>query len=358
MFDWPHYVPILKYKRAELSALEHLQDNDKALISPLFQFVMPPPPRLKKGEKQKPLSEQLNISIKKFELIIPTISETIEKSWGATPFFIDVSLIDSSIRNRALSDILVNCEKRDLEAVPVLYLSADEELQKTAITKGKSAKGLCLRILRNDLSDPKSLEQQLNLFVAKSSLKREEIDILVDYQIADPECTDFQIICKNIPNLEEWRTFIFASGAFPRDLSEFSVDKHIIERSDWNCWESQIEKHSLTRRPSFSDYTIQHPVYSQELMQFSPSASIKYTLNNKWMIMRGQQNKPKQYLAYSQLLSKDKDFFGGSFSYGDMYIEEKGKDILSKKTGNATTWLIAGINHHLACTTAQLTILL
>jgi hypothetical protein len=74
--------------------------------------------------------------------------------------------------------------------------------------------------------------------------------------------------------------------------------------------------------------------------------------------MRGQKGKSAQYLAAAQLLSQDTKFAsvfrGAAFSYGDAYIAEKGKDIQSKKTGNATNWLTVGINHHLANTVDQI----
>ena len=92
----------------------------------------------------------------------------------------------------------------------------------------------------------------------------------------------------------------------------------------------------------------------------NPSASIRYALKDKWIIMRGQGlrgEKSKgfaQYPANAQLLSKHKEFFGANFSFGDSYIEEKGRDIKTKETGTPRTWLRAGINHHLACVIFQI----
>jgi hypothetical protein len=132
------------------------------------------------------------------------------------------------------------------------------------------------------------------------------------------------------------------------------LGKNNIPRSDWNVWHEQITAHAVLRKPSFGDYTIQHPIYREYTQFFSPSASIRYTLNNDWLIMRGQKGKNSQYLANAQLLSKLPEFFGEQFSYGDAFIVEKGRDLKSKKTGNATNWLMVGINHHLTCTANQI----
>jgi len=45
MFNSKHYVPMLKWKRAEQGALEVLTSENKKYITPVIQFVMP---------KQKP----------------------------------------------------------------------------------------------------------------------------------------------------------------------------------------------------------------------------------------------------------------------------------------------------------------
>ena len=41
MLDLRHYIPILKWKRAEEGALKALREDQKKYITPLIQFVMP-----------------------------------------------------------------------------------------------------------------------------------------------------------------------------------------------------------------------------------------------------------------------------------------------------------------------------
>jgi hypothetical protein len=88
-------------------------------------------------------------------------------------------------------------------------------------------------------------------------------------------------------------------------------------------------------------------------MSFTPSASIRYTVDDYWLIMRGQQGKYEQYPANAQLITKHKDYFGKGYSFGDNYIFEKGSD-LTGKPGNATNWLVVGVNHHLTCAVRQI----
>ena len=53
MFTTKHYVPILKWKRAEQGALETLPDKCRDRISPLIELVMPKPKSLYKDKEKK-----------------------------------------------------------------------------------------------------------------------------------------------------------------------------------------------------------------------------------------------------------------------------------------------------------------
>ncbi|NKE72982.1 beta family protein [Candidatus Manganitrophus noduliformans] len=356
MFGTKHYVPILKWKAAEQTALEKLGANEKKFISPLIQFVMPQPKRPKEGEKEKTPEEQLEEVTIKFNEKLPGIPNEILSSWGSSPAFVDFSLIYTpSLRIESLKRVLTDGERLGLFLIPVVNLSSDHEFKKAAsVFFKKYRRGLCLRLVHADFNIPGKLAEEIQKFLTAVNLFEKEIDLLIDLKTgvdAPPALID---LSRKVPNLLKWRTFTVASGAFPLDLRDCEIGENYIDRLDWENWINLINSKKLERSPSFSDYTIQHPVYKESLLFFSPSASIRYTLEDKWLVMRGQKGKSKQYLANARLLSQHSQFFGPDFSFGDAFIFEKGKDLKSKKTGNATNWLVAGINHHLVCTISQI----
>lgn len=355
MFNAKHYVPILKWKAAEKQALENLSEEEKKFVTPLIQLVMPKAKNPKKGEEPKSAEAQLEESMQILRSMMPNqISEGILSSWGNTPAFFDVSLIDISLREEALTTILRAGKKSGASLIPVVGLSSNIKIQtKTALLAKENNSGLCLRLFRSDFSSQSALVASINKLLAMHGLSEKDIDLLVDFQITDEKCSRLVDLSKEIPNILKWRTFTFASGAFPVDLSDCELGVNIIARLDWKHWAKQMNSKELPRKPSFADYTIQHPIHKEAVQFFSPSASIRYTLNDSWLIMRGQKGKFVQYLANAQLLSQHPNYFGPNFSHGDAYIAEKGKD-LKGRPGNATTWLVAGINHHLACTVDQL----
>lgn len=355
MFNQKHYIPILKWKSAEQQAIVKLSPEEKKFVTPLIQIIMPALKALKAGEKEKTPEEQREELVASFKTKMLAIPEEILTSWGNDHAFIDLSLVPiASLRNEGIEQIITSGDVLGLSLIPVINLSSDDEAKGVVFSLAKKyKKGLCLRLVCSDFEDISKLNSSLEEFVKKSGLSEKEVDLLVDLKEKKEDYDKIITLTQSITNLLDWRTFMFASGAFPVDLSEYKVGRTDIDRTDWNNWSNQIKSGKLKRAPSFADYTIQHPIYKEAAGFFSPSASLRYTLNDKWLIMRGRKGNAAQYLANAQLLSKLPEFFGEKFSFGDAQINEKGKDINSPKTGNAKTWLVATINHHLACTVDQ-----
>ncbi len=362
MFNSKHYIPILKWKRAEQNALESLTIEDKKSITPLVQFVMPKPKSAKDPEKQ--FKEVVEI----FQQKISKIPEEILKFWGNTHAFVDFSLLYTNpLRIEAVEKITEVGNKIGLHLVPVLNLSDDDTFKTSVYAVAKKYKsGFCLRLVPSDLGDIAKLNEDISRLLKTSGLKETDIDLLVDTKEINGNIEKYPAYIdasQKIANLSGWRSFIFASGAFPPDLSECKIDEeNLIPRQDWKNWVEQIKNKKLARKPSFADYTIQHPIYRESTQFYHPTTSIKYALDDVWLVMKGKKQKFEMYLANAKLLLDDKKrFYGENFSAGDKYIAEKGKhyekyirDPKVKGTGSTETWITAGINHHLALVVHQI----
>lgn len=360
MFNSKHYIPILRWKAAEKEALGKLDLNKKKLMTPLFQILMPMPKQTYTGNgRLKTPSELLEESKSMFQVKSPHIPKEILKYWGKDPLLIDLNLLDTSVIHAGLIEILSIGKGLGAWMVPVVNFSSSTDIQNKIISLSKKYNnGLCVRLSRNDITQD-SMPLAVNNFLKRHTISEKDIDLLVDFKITDDQYSKLIALVSHIPHILKWRSMTISSGAFPPDLTGFSVDLHRIPRSDWNQW-LKIDSTKLKRKTSFSDYTIQHPIYKEPVRGANPSASIRYALQNQWIIMRGQGlRSPKgaghaQYPALAKLLSNLEDFFGADFSFGDNYISEKGEDIHTKKTGTPRTWLRAGINHHLECVISQI----
>lgn len=356
-FNPTHYVPILHWKRAEQTALAQLSACDSTRLTPLVELV---PENFKRtGAKVSSIDNVAN-----------EISCQLFRSWSERPFFIDLGLVSQDILTQGSSHFLTllgNCaSNRQLSLIPATGLSRDGIYQSAVCeVLGRHNQGVCLRLSLEDIERP-TLAKDINNVLSFLKLMPEAVDLLVDFQIVDHDhsAPTFTTLCERIPNIHKWRNFIVASGAFPKDLSRLEKNRiHRLERLDWVLWRDQaIAGPPVTRLPNYSDYTIQYPLNLDRTGPSNYSASIRYTADHYWVIMRGEGvfNEggagTAQWPANALLLCEQSEYCGDTFSYGDKYIKEKSSQY--DKPGSATTWLRAGINHHMTFVVRQLANLL
>ncbi len=358
------YVPVLRWRAAEMAAMEKLLPNDRSNVTPLIEFIMPAPSVDKKNRKKI-----LKTPKEKFLETLPNVAKDLSKSCGQSPVFIDVHLLDGDIRSSSLNQILSSSSELNIFSIPVTYVipvtstDADTETRSTAISYAKSSgHGLCIRIDNSHLSEP-DLASHLLHFIKSNNLDIKNTDLLVDLRFI-PDIDTKKVIdeIEKLPNLKEWRSFIVSGGVFPKDLTEFAAGAaYSLDRLDWKFWNT-IRESKITRVPSFSDYTIQHPFY--EYVAAIGSASIRYTADDQCWIFRGtkpglinrktQEKGPgrEQYIGHAKTLVKRDFYKGDGYSFGDAEITRIA-DPLNTKPGSPTTWLTIGINHHITLAARQ-----
>jgi hypothetical protein len=355
-FDYKHYIPILRSKRAEWHALSHLRENSANIehLTPLIEIV--PTAFVRKSD-----SGPIDLPIS--EVVAKTVGYVL-KCWRQSPIFVDCWHLDSTKINQAdtLRELGEQSQREGLSIIPVTGLSRNKSYQTVAAQLSSiNNRGACIRLIRQDLLIP-NLSEKIDSILSELNLRPEQTDVLLDFQkIEQSTDLNYSRVCESFPYLLDWRSLTIASGAFPKDLSELERNRqHELKRLDWSTWQEQVSTGSrLKRRPSFSDYTIQHPIYSEPPERPNFSASIRYTAKNHWVIMRGEglfhKGSPGaiQWPANAQLLVERPEFCGKDFSYGDAYIFAESLELgkppsVKVKSGNAETWISAGINHHVA----------
>ena len=351
-----------------MTALEKLFPGDRADVTPLVEFIMPAPTTDKK-DRRKIVEESRDKFLRK----LPDVAKQLLKFCGNTPVFVDVHLLDGDIRASSFEQILTSSNDLDIFSIPVIYIipvtstEADMETRTVAVNYAKSSgHGLCLRVDKTHLED-KDLATHIREFMSTNGLDVADTDLLVDLQIVDADTSATDIIEKlvRLPDLKKWRSFIVTGGAFPRDLTELEVfGTHPLPRLDWSLWNELQNDDRLVRKPTYSDYTVQHPVFYGYIPGASVSASVRYTDDGQWQIFRGQalgyinkktgQKGPghQQYLGHARTLVAQDFYKGEDFSFGDAEIK-KMADESNQKTGNPQKWLSIGINHHLTLAARQ-----
>jgi hypothetical protein len=248
--------------------------------------------------------------------------------------------------------------------VPVTGLSRRDEAHRTAVEAAVKRYQLdaAIRLVPTDLCDVQ-LKRELWGILHRLGRWPDHVHLIVDYQLlCEHQLPALRDVCSCLPNLDRWASFTFLAGSFPKDLTHCTQGRNELARLEWQLWSSQVlNRAELPRTPSYGDYAIQHPLF-EESPPHPPSASIRYTSEKCWIVMRGERyTNPDgpgamQWPANAKRLWNSPEFCGDNFSPGDAYIAEKAQGYGDPKLrpGNAKTWLQAGLSHHLTLVVRQI----
>lgn len=352
MFDHSHYVPVLRWKRGEREALRTLDTVDRGAMTPVIE-LLPGYLRPRRAKGSGPGGDDLSVVIKQ-----------IAECWGTAPIFIDTGAVGglpyrgSATRN--VEQFFTALADKGVHPIPVTRTDRATSFQ-SAIREVTLAvgKGVAVRIPVTSLQTP-TAARELRDLVSYLGVEPASVDIIVEYGVVSDGDPSFASVCHRLPEIRRWRTLTVLGGSFPPDLMGLKKPgQYEVKRQEWKRWAAEIASSAgLLRRPSFGDFTIQHPIYYEPVKGANPSASIRYTSDTYWVIMRGEGLRNpggtghKQYPANAELLCERKEFCGAQFSAGDEYIWKIGSH-QEDGPGTPETWLRAGINHHLTFTARQ-----
>lgn len=333
-FDHTHYVPVVRFKRAEKVALQELASQARAGMTPLLEVV-----------------PTADYSPNK-------VADEIRTHWGPSPFFLDLNHLLESQDGDLVLTMNGAIRSHGLPSIPVIGLRNGRRFQvAVSMVVALEKRGVCIRLFPEDLQRS-SLQVDLERLVHNLGLTPEHVDLIADYRLISEFNPPYESLCRRLPELNRWRTFTVISGAFSRDLSDYEKNRqHLRCRDDWLSWKNQIALPNLPRYPTHGDYTIQYPLLVDPPEYPNVSASIRYTADDYWVIMRGEGMNTgpgsSQYAANAELLCSRDEFCGVTFSAGDRYIYNLYQRI-GRGPGSAETLLRAGINHHVTFVIDQL----
>lgn len=364
MFNENHYVPVLKWKRGERTALEKLDSSLKEILTPLIE-IQPIPFDHKKGVFSKTLDDHLS-----------EVGKHVKTAWNVKKsLFVDVNVIyenedfseDTLQTGEHPVEFLFNdLEAQGIQAIPVTGILRHQAFHDAIkVINHDHRRGICLRLEESDLSDLKSLHRNIKAFLDFFEEEVKNIDIILDYKQILPQHEDTHInniilLLAQFPHLNEWRTITLTSTAYPKTLQKVPTNSNgTLPRTEWDVYK-KIRGLSLARHPAFGDYNITHP----EFVNLDPriinmAAGIRYTKESKYHIFRGigvKNNGFSQMVNICTDLVNDPCYCGSTFSFGDQEIYDCANSV-RPTNGNAETWVTAGINHHLTLVARDISIL-
>ncbi|MDN5918648.1 MAG: beta family protein [Pseudonocardia sp.] len=336
------YVPVLKGKPAELTALTLIQPATRSRVLPLVEFVPGPDP----------------------EDVKRTVDRTIKglKKISGFRLMLDTGLLDPSVdvaagRN-ALGYAVESARGVGIPAVPVVRLGDDERSIRAARdSDATSGTGVAVRLSFEDLDDdPDVIATSITGLLDRLGLDRPDADIVLDVGAVDSERAAARLVRDVIGELDavdKWRTLIVTAGAFPADLSAVSPwEVGALPRRDALLWD-HIRRRRTTRLPLFGDYAVAHPLLSTGT-QFRAAPQLRYTVSDRWLAIKGKVNDPRghdQFYEICEMVTGHPEFAGAALGTADTRIATP----RARDPGNATTWRALGTAHHLDLVVQRLT---
>ncbi|MHB1843987.1 MAG: beta family protein [Deltaproteobacteria bacterium] len=345
------YVPVLKWKQGELKALENLHAQDRALMLPMISL----------------LDDTIDFDDPEVKGSSPADKAVgrLWAAWGTGPIFIDAEqLDDGSVKSAShpLQMVFDSARQKGMKAIPVSTLGSSPEYESAvAAIVAIDGRGCALRLGVDELVDPGKLLAGLTQHLSKLGLQPNSVDLILDWGPIDSAAgaqtyLAAAAVIPSIPNLMTWRSVVFLGSAFPSSLAGMGVGLSTTPRAEWIAYTLLSQKPPGGRIVSFGDYAVAYPIYTAA--PFLGSASIRYTVTDDWLIVRGRSLRGPVYGGFGQFqalcsqLVATPDFMGAGHSWGCRYIGQCASGQVG--SGNLTTWRAVGTNHHLTFVARQL----
>lgn len=345
-FGPDHYVPVLKVKGGEKRALQRILPIHQSRITPLLEIVERKPPKTRSAH------------------LVTAFTNLVETVRPYSRCFLDAREIAADGQAGA-ADVFQRASEVGIVFTPVTGISRRADV---APSLAHRANGLALRLTRTEFEQG-GLATRINVFLGQHGLLPEQLDLIIDLgSVEDFIVEGIQALTDafmaEVPDHRRWRTFTVSACAFPKSMGGVDRNSHALaERGEWLAWKGHLydQRQSLSRLPTFSDCAIQHPAgvegFDPRIM--AASASIRYTLEKEWLLIKGQSTRSNRAgvqfpalaheLVYGNFQSR---FYGPDHCTGCQLMKAAADG--AQGLGSPGIWRQLGTIHHISVVTQAL----
>ena len=313
-----NYVPFLKTKKNEFSALKNLEKNIAENLTPFFD-IHRKTKMYDEGEYKKFIGTLVN----KFKLNAVYIKS----------FYLDDYDIDNKLQvDGEQSYKFVINSFLDFPLIPVIGIDRTEERNNVVLNnKDKFLLGrIAIRMTYEDLLTghfelKKLINQVKDIFP--------NIDLIVDLRVIQQDSNTLAIY-ENIERLFSKINYKFAKIIITGSSISEVVSDYIGTDTKKNVKRKELEVFKLINQNHsnffYGDYTVVSPNFSESdipgvLMQKLTTAKVTYPYGDVFYICRGNSLEKKgndQYKQFCDHISNQPFFRGAAYSYGDSFIKD------------------------------------
>lgn len=342
-----YYVPCLRWKQGEYTAISKLSDSARERIVPLIAA-----PEIGYDFETESNSDSIDDHLAPF-------AQRILTYWGKKPCFVDLVHIEPGERMQNVAHpmdyVFDGLRVRGCLAVPVTGPDRDVAYHDAALNAAKQDRlGLGIRVQLEQAADP-AITQKIR-YLIDGHLLLKDCDLILDLGFPNfsplGDLADLVAgVLGELMGIGQWRTVVLLGTAFPASMGSVHKGAELIDRNEWVLYTRviQILRRSHHRIPTFGDYTINHPeVSNMDMRLVKPAATIRYAIDDHWLLIKGsnvRDNGYAQYTGHCKTVISSGHFSENLFSCGDKYISDCADGCA--KTGNLTTWRWVGTNRHI-----------
>jgi len=345
------YVPILKWRQGEYQALFRLDESQKDVIIPLL--VIPPVEYDFEEEcMKKTVQEHMETFPKRFN-----------SKWGKRKALVDFhdsleqALMDDG--EAVISYTFEELRKYKCNAIPVISLARTENfVSRVKQVIADDQKGVAVRVTLQQLMEG-NVNFRLDAIFNYVGASYEDIDLIIDLENPDqfepyPAFSKAIVgLISKISHIKKFRSFAIIATSLK--LSAIKKPGGELIRHEWNLYKQLSADLKDIRIPSFGDYAIETPAFSElDMRQIKPSGKIVYAGDNVWYVPKGGafRGNEAQMKKHCQSIVDSSHWCGEKYSHGDQRI----MDTLTgaEGSGNLSTWKQVGVSHHFVKVVEQL----
>ena len=348
-FDQRHYVPCLRWKQGEYQAVLRLKPGTRKWITPLIEVP------------EMGWDFETNTVAKTVDQCVLPFAKRVARKWGLAPCFVDLNLLPPAERmndgTHPAEYVFSELRERGCIAIPVSGCERGPGYQSVIRDVAQQdRRGICIRLgIRQAAAG--NVQSAVDTLLGQLKVGPPDADMIVDLDAPanfvplDGFVKLLQTVVERLPHRAGWRTFTLMGTSFPDTMGKLHSGAQLVARYEWNAYKMLAAELARTKRrqPTFGDYSIAHPeVLEIDMRKAKPSASIRYTVDDAWYVLKGRSVRDNGFQQYQQLCAavvSSRHFAGRGMSQGDAYIEDCQKGNAS--TGNLTTWRWVGTNHHI-----------
>jgi hypothetical protein len=218
--------------------------------------------------------------------------------WGTDRAFVDLQFIDDGALmangSHPLVSLIDEGNQYGAQLIPVVAIGRDQSYRQAASrVVTRDGRGACVRLSSNEWPSNTGAGP-LNGLLTALNISPADADLVLDLgdEVTGAPGLSLTAVRNELmvlPNAQDWRSVTVAGAGFPKQLSDISRGITLIERVEWALYQRLLTGPSLPCIPTFGDYAIAHPdpFVNVDPRYMSISASIRYTIDDAWLVAQG-----------------------------------------------------------------------